>query len=81
MMLVDSHCHLDFPDLAENLPAVLDLMQRNEVAGALCMAMAALGVGIQFRGLREVGLKPGLLGLAATLVVSNIALGGVLLIG
>lgn len=50
-------------------------------SAALCMAMAALGVGIQFRGLREVGLKPGLLGLAATLVVSNIALGGVLLIG
>ena len=28
-VLVDSHCHLDFPGLAERLPAVLDDMAAN----------------------------------------------------
>ncbi len=38
-MLVDSHCHLDLPDLAENLPQLLDLMQTNDVGCALCIAV------------------------------------------
>lgn len=38
-MLIDSHCHLDFPDLAENLPAILELMQKNDVCGALCIGV------------------------------------------
>ena len=38
-MLVDSHCHLDFPDLAENLPQVLDLMQKNDVGCAVCIGV------------------------------------------
>jgi TatD DNase family protein len=38
-MLVDSHCHLDFPDLAENLPQLLDLMQSNDVACAVCIGV------------------------------------------
>ena len=38
-MLVDSHCHLDFPDLAEKLPQVLELMQRNDVACAVCIGV------------------------------------------
>ena len=38
-MLVDSHCHLDFPDLAENLPQLLDLMQRNDVGCAVCIGV------------------------------------------
>lgn len=38
-MLVDSHCHLDFPELTENLPAVLDVMQRNEVGCAVCISV------------------------------------------
>ncbi len=38
-MLVDSHCHLDFPDLAGNLPEVLGLMQRNEVGCAVCIGV------------------------------------------
>ena len=38
-MLVDSHCHLDFPDLAENLPSVLELMQKNDVACAVCIGV------------------------------------------
>lgn len=38
-MLVDSHCHLDFPDLAENLPQVLELMQQNGVGCAVCIGV------------------------------------------
>ncbi|MBS1157661.1 MAG: TatD family deoxyribonuclease [Proteobacteria bacterium] len=38
-MLVDSHCHLDFPDLASHLPDVLQRMQDNGVACALCIAV------------------------------------------
>ncbi len=38
-MLVDSHCHLDFPDLAENLPQLLDLMQKNDVGCAVCIGV------------------------------------------
>lgn len=38
-MLVDSHCHLDFPDLAEKLPQVLDLMQKNDVGCAVCIGV------------------------------------------
>lgn len=35
-MLVDSHCHLDFPELAVQLPDILDRMARNGVGAALC---------------------------------------------
>ena len=38
-MLIDSHCHLDFPELAARLPAVLDAMTANGVAGALCIGV------------------------------------------
>lgn len=38
-MLVDSHCHLDFPDLASRLPDVLQLMQENQVAFAVCIGV------------------------------------------
>lgn len=38
-MLVDSHCHLDFPDLAANLPQILDLMQQNDVGCAVCIGV------------------------------------------
>lgn len=38
-MLVDSHCHLDFPDLAQNLPQVLELMQHNDVGCAVCIGV------------------------------------------
>jgi TatD DNase family protein len=38
-MLVDSHCHLDLPGLAENLPQVLALMQSNGVSHALCVGV------------------------------------------
>ena len=38
-MLVDSHCHLDFPDLANNLDALLKNMQENDVTNALCISV------------------------------------------
>lgn len=38
-MLIDSHCHLDFPDLAENLPQLLANMQEHRVRGALCIGV------------------------------------------
>ncbi len=38
-MLVDSHCHLDFPDLIENEAAVLERMAENGVTHALCVSV------------------------------------------
>lgn len=38
-MLVDSHCHLDFPDLAARLPDVLQRMHDNNVGCAVCIAV------------------------------------------
>jgi TatD DNase family protein len=35
-MLVDSHCHLDFPELAADIPKLLKKMQENHVGWALC---------------------------------------------
>lgn len=38
-MLVDSHCHLDFPDLANRMPDVLQRMQENQVDLAVCIGV------------------------------------------
>ena len=38
-MLVDSHCHLDFPDLANRLPEVLQRMQDNQVGLVVCIGV------------------------------------------
>lgn len=38
-MLVDSHCHLNFPELAENLPTIRQSMQDNGVGHALCISV------------------------------------------
>ncbi len=35
-MLVDSHCHLDFPELAGNIDSLLDAMKTAGVSHALC---------------------------------------------
>ncbi len=50
-MLVDSHCHLDFPGLVERLPQVLDAMADTQVRAALCVAVSLEGL-------------PGVIGLA-----------------
>ncbi len=38
-MLVDSHCHLDLPELAGDLPQRLALMQANDVGCAVCIGV------------------------------------------
>lgn len=38
-MLIDSHCHLDFPDLAKQLPELFAAMQQNDVAAAVCVGV------------------------------------------
>ena len=37
-MFTDSHCHLNFPELAQRLPDVLAAMQAAQVTRALCIS-------------------------------------------
>lgn len=38
-MLVDSHCHLNFPELVQNMAQVLDNMRQQQVGHALCVSV------------------------------------------
>ena len=38
-MLVDSHCHLNFPELQENLSTIKQAMSDNQVGHALCISV------------------------------------------
>ncbi len=38
-MFVDSHCHLDFPELKQDLPHILANMRQNQVEHALCVSV------------------------------------------
>lgn len=38
-MFIDSHCHLDFPELAPQLPELLAHMATNQVTHALCVSV------------------------------------------
>lgn len=38
-MFVDSHCHIDFPDLAANMTELLSNMENNSVTHALCVCV------------------------------------------
>ena len=38
-VFVDSHCHLDFPELAADLPQLLAAMREHEVSHALCIGV------------------------------------------
>lgn len=38
-MYIDSHCHINFPDLAARLPEILGKMADNEVSHALCVSV------------------------------------------
>lgn len=38
-MLVDSHCHLNFPELADNMPAIRQAMVEHDVGHALCISV------------------------------------------
>lgn len=64
-MLVDSHCHLDFPDLAVELPDQLHQMHQNGVGCAVCVGVTLEDseklltfVGQDARLLATVGLHP-----------------------
>jgi TatD DNase family protein len=38
-MFVDSHCHINFPDLRARMPEMQTLMRENQVSHALCVAV------------------------------------------
>ena len=38
-MLVDSHCHINFPELAADIDGVLVRMMENRVGAALCVSV------------------------------------------
>ncbi|MBI3148656.1 MAG: TatD family hydrolase [Betaproteobacteria bacterium] len=38
-MYIDSHCHLDFPELAREVPELLARMAENQVSHALCISV------------------------------------------
>ena len=39
MSFIDSHCHINFPELVENISDVLAQMRQNEVVSALCVSV------------------------------------------
>lgn len=39
MSFIDSHCHINFHELAENITGVLALMRQNDVQSALCVSV------------------------------------------
>jgi len=45
LMLVDSHCHIDFPELSERIGQVIALMHDNDVACAVCIGVSLEGLG------------------------------------
>lgn len=64
-MLVDSHCHLDFPELADKLPQVIGRMREAGVGAALCAGVtlerfpAVLAIARQHRNIfAAVGVHP-----------------------
>jgi TatD DNase family protein len=38
-MYIDSHCHINFPELVARLPAILSTMAENQVSHALCVSV------------------------------------------
>jgi TatD DNase family protein len=38
-MFIDSHCHIDFPELADNIDSVLGKMRENQVDQCLCISV------------------------------------------
>ena len=64
-MFVDSHCHLNFPELEANLPAIRQAMTDNLVGHALCVSVtlpdfpAVLALADQFENFyASVGVHP-----------------------
>ena len=40
MQLIDSHCHINFPDFADRIPELLANMAQNQVAQALAISVS-----------------------------------------
>lgn len=64
-MFVDSHCHINFPDFAPDLQAVIDRMAMAQVTHALCVSVSlpelesVLDVGRRFANVyNSVGVHP-----------------------
>lgn len=64
-MFVDSHCHINFPDFAAELQAVIDRMAMAQVTHALCVSVSlpelesVLDVGRRFENVyNSVGVHP-----------------------
>ena len=38
-MFIDSHCHINFPELEKNLQTVLQNMQDKKITNALCISV------------------------------------------
>ena len=38
-MYIDSHCHINFPELAARMPEILEKMAANKVTHALCVSV------------------------------------------
>jgi TatD DNase family protein len=65
MPFVDSHCHINFPELSESMTDVLAQMRQNDVVGALCVSVnlsdfpKVLALAEQHRNLyASVGVHP-----------------------
>ena len=39
MIFIDSHSHINFPELLKDLPGILDRMQKNQVAATICISV------------------------------------------
>ncbi len=64
-MFIDSHCHLDFPELAEKLDDLLSAMKTRQVSHALCAGVtlerfpALIGIAERYENLfAAVGVHP-----------------------
>jgi len=38
MQIIDSHCHINFPELGEDIEGILKRMEENSVTKALCVS-------------------------------------------
>ena len=52
-MFTDSHCHLNFPELVSNLPAILQAMSQAQVTRALCICTTLE----EFEGVHQLALE------------------------
>ncbi|MBB1076912.1 TatD family hydrolase [Rhodoferax sp. 4810] len=52
-MFTDSHCHLNFPELVSNLPAILQAMSQAQVTRALCICTTLE----EFEGVHQLALQ------------------------